>query len=329
MAGLTSIISPFFSPVSVSRPAIDSPVIAAPVLESGVPAGKIDVFEQGQWWKNQAVSRPPAGPDNVSSCNCGNCRACSARTYQQNSLSQPLSQDSLPSEDDTSAGAGHSEESSPETNTSSSLSRTSAEEKSNPLARRGIDGEALSPPELAEISLLEKTDTAVRAHEQAHLAVAGSLARGGADFDYKTGPDGRRYAVGGEVAIDTSRGDSPEKTLAKMRTVRAAALAPADPSPQDRKVAAQATVAMTEAVQEIRLDKIEEAKKQIVEKKQDSRDSPESFSDSGMPRETETAKDNNGKSLPGSTNNIMRKSVAAAYGINSSGRNSAAVNRFF
>ena len=260
MAGLTSIISPFFSPAGVSRPAVVSPLTTVPAQEHGVPPGKIDVFEQGQWWKNQTMARPPAGPDNVSSCNCGNCQTCAARTYQQNSLSQPLSQNSLPPENHTSTGAGHSEKSSPETKTVSALSRTSAEEKSNPFARRGIDGESLSLPELAEISLLEKTDTAVRAHEQAHLAVAGSLARGGASFDYKTGPDGRRYAVGGEVAIDTSRGGSPEQTLAKMRTVRAAALAPADPSPQDRKVAAQATVAMTEAVQKIRLDEIEEAK---------------------------------------------------------------------
>ena len=135
---------------------------------------------------------------------------------------------------------------------------------------------------------LEKADTEVRAHEAAHLAVAGSLARGGANFEFKTGPDGKRYAVAGEVAIDTSKGDTPEETLSKMRTVRAAALAPADPSPQDRKVAAQATVAMTEAVQEIRQEKIEETEEQQAAEEQDKEETT-AAADSQEPDKTENA----------------------------------------
>jgi hypothetical protein len=48
-------------------------------------------------------------------------------------------------------------------------------------------------------------------------------------------PDGCDYALGGEVAIDTSAiaGD-PEATLRKMEQIRRAALAPANPSGQDR-----------------------------------------------------------------------------------------------
>ena len=81
----------------------------------------------------------------------------------------------------------------------------------------------------------------MRAHEQAHLAAAGSLAQGGATYTYTTGPDGKRYATGGEVQVDTSevRGD-PQATIDKAQKIRAAALAPADPSSADRAVAAKA-----------------------------------------------------------------------------------------
>ena len=75
----------------------------------------------------------------------------------------------------------------------------------------------------------------------AHVAAGGSLIRSGASFTYESGPDGLRYAIGGEVGIDTSPGRTPAETLAKADQIRAAALAPADPSGQDRQVAAMAT----------------------------------------------------------------------------------------
>jgi hypothetical protein len=67
-------------------------------------------------------------------------------------------------------------------------------------------------------------------------------------FTYERGPDGAQYAVGGEVSIDVGpvQGD-PEATIEKMRVVRAAAMAPAQPSAQDRAVAAQAMQAMLQA----------------------------------------------------------------------------------
>ncbi|MDQ8023545.1 MAG: putative metalloprotease CJM1_0395 family protein, partial [Moraxellaceae bacterium] len=87
---------------------------------------------------------------------------------------------------------------------------------------------------------LQQTDAAVRRHEQAHLAAAGGLALGAAGFSYERGSDGRLYAIGGEVSIDVSAEATPEATLAKAQQIRAAALAPADPSAQDRAVAAMA-----------------------------------------------------------------------------------------
>lgn len=90
-----------------------------------------------------------------------------------------------------------------------------------------------------QIQRLKQTDQKVREHEAAHMA-AGAGLTGGAHFEYVRGPDGKQYAVGGEVKIDVSPAQTPQQTLDKARRIQAAALAPADPSSQDRAVAAQA-----------------------------------------------------------------------------------------
>lgn len=124
-------------------------------------------------------------------------------------------------------------------------------------AAKGQGGTALTSEELAVVRELQGIDTAVRAHEAAHMAAGAGLASG-ASFSYVQGPDGRSYAVGGEVGIDTSGESTPEATITKMQQVRAAALAPANPSPQDRLVAAQASGAIIMAqaeLQQIAMDK--------------------------------------------------------------------------
>ncbi len=105
---------------------------------------------------------------------------------------------------------------------------------------------------------LQTRDREVRAHEQAHLAAAGSYARGGASFVYQKGPDGRMYAVGGEVGIDIGRAATPEETIAKMQIVRRAALAPAEPSAADRQIAAQASIRLAEAQRELQAVALQE-----------------------------------------------------------------------
>lgn len=111
--------------------------------------------------------------------------------------------------------------------------------------------QGLEDAELRELSDLKARDREVRAHEAAHQAVGGQYA-GSISYVYQRGPDGAQYAVGGEVSIDTSpvQGD-PQATIEKMRVVRAAALAPAEPSPQDRAVAAEAMQLMLQAQSEL------------------------------------------------------------------------------
>ena len=105
--------------------------------------------------------------------------------------------------------------------------------------------------EQAMLRQLQSRDREVRAHEQAHIAAGGRYVRGGARFEYQEGPDGRQYAIGGEVSIDTSKESSPQATLIKAQAVRRAALAPAQPSAADRQVAAQASALEREARTEI------------------------------------------------------------------------------
>ena len=109
----------------------------------------------------------------------------------------------------------------------------------------------LSAAEQATVRALKSRDLEVRQHEQAHLSAAGSLARSSAGFTMQTGPDGQRYAIGGEVQIDVSPGKTPEETLIKARIILAAALAPAEPSGPDRSIAARASSMEMQAHAEI------------------------------------------------------------------------------
>ncbi|WP_249975285.1 putative metalloprotease CJM1_0395 family protein [Vreelandella olivaria] len=109
------------------------------------------------------------------------------------------------------------------------------------------DGTPLTPEEIQQLEQLKQTDRAVRQHEMAHQTAGGPYT-GGVSYEYEVGPDGKRYAVAGEVPIDYGPipGD-PHATIEKMQTVIAAALAPADPSPKDLQVAAQARQYLLEA----------------------------------------------------------------------------------
>ena len=113
------------------------------------------------------------------------------------------------------------------------------------------NGQELSEEEKKAVKKLKEVDKKVRAHEQAHKSAGGGLVRG-SSFDEKTGPDGKKYVTGGEVQIDISEvPNNPRATVTKMEQVIRAALAPADPSAQDRMVAAKASAIAAEARTEL------------------------------------------------------------------------------
>ena len=118
----------------------------------------------------------------------------------------------------------------------------------------------LSEEDQEIVDQLKARDREVRAHEQAHLAAAGPYAQGGPTYTYERGPDGQNYAVGGEVSIDTAPipGD-PEATIRKAQVIKAAAMAPAEPSAQDRAVAAAASQMEAQARLELNQQRQREA----------------------------------------------------------------------
>lgn len=128
---------------------------------------------------------------------------------------------------------------------------TENSKETKPEEKPGREQQELSQEEMKRLTELKRRDTEVRAHEQAHLSAAGQYAAGGASFSYATGPDGKRYASGGEVPIDIGKEKTPEATIQKMRTVRRAALAPANPSSTDRSIAAQASAQEAQAMKEL------------------------------------------------------------------------------
>ena len=123
-------------------------------------------------------------------------------------------------------------------------------------ATKGKSQQPLNEAQLRQINQLKKRDNEVRTHEQAHLAAAGQYATGGPSYSYQTGADGRQYAVGGSVPIDTGAEPTPEATIMKMRTVKRAALAPADPSAADRQIAAQAAMQEMQAIQVVQAQQL-------------------------------------------------------------------------
>ncbi|GAA3573673.1 MAG: hypothetical protein MI794_08625 [Pseudomonadales bacterium] len=147
-------------------------------------------------------------------------------------------------------------------------------ERSEQASRSAQADTQLTEAELKELTKLKARDREVRAHETAHQSVGGQYA-GAPSYTYQRGPDGAQYAVGGEVSIDIApvEGD-PQATIDKMRIVRAAALAPAEPSSQDRTVAAEATQillqAQVEQSRESRESSDDEAANEVADRQGDA-----------------------------------------------------------
>jgi len=97
---------------------------------------------------------------------------------------------------------------------------------------------------------LQAIDNKIKAHEMAHQAAGGAFA-GAPTYEKVKGPDGKEYAVSGEVPIKIIKGKNPLETIKNMQIIKSAALAPADPSPQDLKVAQTADMIKAKAEQEL------------------------------------------------------------------------------
>lgn len=171
---------------------------------------------------------------------------------------------------------------------SSQSNQQQADSEQQSSQQRGSSGQALTADELEQLDWLQSRDDEVRTHEHAHASVGGQYA-GAPSYDYKRGPDGSQYAVGGEVPIDVSPiADDPAATIQKMQQVRRAALAPAEPSGADRSIAAQAAMQEAQARQQLAQQAIENqaATAPSAEQESDSSDVSASASDSNIRQST-------------------------------------------
>jgi hypothetical protein len=190
---------------------------------------------------------------------------------------------------------------------------TSEKENTNP-EDKAINGKELTDEQKKSVKELKRIDQEVRTHEQAHIAAGGGLVRGGASYSYQKGADGRNYATGGEVNIDTSAEGDPAKTAQKMQQVIAAAMAPAEPSSQDYSVAASARKTLFESKRAESQEKIEEQK---VKAEEIDEEKSEKVEENNTKVETEnTEVDNSSK-----TNNFENKNTKAENSINQNNSN--------
>lgn len=98
------------------------------------------------------------------------------------------------------------------------------------------------------VKRLQARDAEVRQHEQQHMAAAGELAIGGPRYTYQIGPDGKSYAVGGSVMLDTSIDFSDPNAKEKAAKIRRAANASGDNSAADSAVSSRAAALEQQAV---------------------------------------------------------------------------------
>lgn len=157
-------------------------------------------------------------------------------------------------------------------NADSSPNDENTKEKQEDKQTQNINGVELDAKQIQQLRELQSIDRDVKAHEAAHQAAGGGLA-GAASFSYTRGPDNQMYAVAGEVPIRMQQGRTPEETIANARQIAAAAMAPTNPSPQDYKVAANATKMEFEARAEAMKIKAEKAKEKEEENKEEKQNS--------------------------------------------------------
>ncbi|MEC7983994.1 MAG: putative metalloprotease CJM1_0395 family protein [Myxococcota bacterium] len=142
--------------------------------------------------------------------------------------------------------------------------------KTTPLAikSKNVDLEDLffelkSEDANAKNKALSARESEVQKHEAAHI-LSGTGVTGGLSYTYQTGANGEMFAIGGEVSVDMSAGATPEETIEKAQKIRAAALAPSDPSMQDHELA-MAALKMEQQAREERAEKQKEIQEKLKE----------------------------------------------------------------
>ena len=87
------------------------------------------------------------------------------------------------------------------------------------------------------LNKFKHSDANIQSHEQTHASIGRTTAP--ISYTYQEGPDGKMYAIGGHVKLDTSIPDDPKAALFKLDQIKRASLGPSDVSGADIGIASQ------------------------------------------------------------------------------------------
>lgn len=90
------------------------------------------------------------------------------------------------------------------------------------------------------LSRYKESDAQIRQHEQAHAAASPYAST--PDYSYSVGPDGKLYATGGEVRVDTSMPKDKEAAAHKLDELDQLSSAPNDLSAADAQISRTANL---------------------------------------------------------------------------------------
>jgi hypothetical protein len=116
------------------------------------------------------------------------------------------------------------------------------------LVRKPQDRNELSDTNKEALDELKKRDKKVKKHEAGHTGNPDIQTIGTPRYKYTLGPDGKMYAVGGEVTLSTGRVSNPQDALRKATALKKASLSSDDPSPADFAAASAASQMKAEAL---------------------------------------------------------------------------------
>jgi len=86
----------------------------------------------------------------------------------------------------------------------------------------------------------KQADAGIRSHEQIHASIGQTTSP--ISYNYQEGPDGKLYAVGGSVRLDTSIPNDPKAAAFKLDMLQKAASGPIDSSGADNTIAIQSNL---------------------------------------------------------------------------------------
>lgn len=87
------------------------------------------------------------------------------------------------------------------------------------------------------LAKFRKADADIKSHEQVHASIGPTTSP--ISYNYQQGPDGKMYAVGGHVKLDTSIPDDPKAAAFKLDQIKRAASGPMDSSGADNTISQQ------------------------------------------------------------------------------------------